>query len=293
MTTELPSNWGRWGEDDERGALNLITDEVRARAAREVRTGRWVSLALPIEPAPILSGPFVPAKVEESPVQQLMVHPVHPDPSVCASLDVLLVTNHHPRSTHLDALAHIAGDGAVYSGRPLAECVTPAGVRRGSSAAFSEGIVTRGVLLDLAGDGPLPEGHAVTAEDLEAAELRDDVRVESGDALVVRCGWEFTPDPARSSPGLSIDAVRWMHQRGVSVYAGDIGDAFPALDPAVPFPLHVVALTRLGVPLIDAANVEDLAATCTELGRHSFLLVAAPPRVNGTTGLPVNPVAVF
>ncbi|MEV8612808.1 cyclase family protein [Amycolatopsis sp. NPDC051373] len=106
----------------------------------------------------------------------------------------------------------------------------------------------------------------------------------SGDALVVRCGWEFTPDPARSSPGLSIDAVRWMHQRGVSVYAGDLGDAFPALDPAVPFPLHVVALTRLGVPLIDAANVEDLAATCTELGRHSFLLVAAPPRVNGTTG---------
>ncbi|WP_326569388.1 cyclase family protein [Amycolatopsis rhabdoformis] len=293
MTEELPSNQGRWGADDERGALNLITDEVRARAAREVRTGRWVSLALAIGPAPILSGPFVPSKVEESPVQQLMVHPVQPHPAVTASLDVLVVTNHHPRSTHLDAPAHIADHGVVYPGRPLAESVTPAGVHHGSSAAFSEGIVTRGVLLDLAEAGPLPEGHAVTAADLEAAERNHGVRVESGDALVVRCGWEFTPDPARASPGLSLDAVRWLDRRGVSVYAGDIGDAFPPLDPAVPFPLHAVALTRLGIPLVDAANVDDLAAACEELGRHSFLLVAAPPRITGTTGLPVNPVAVF
>ncbi|MFI5611440.1 cyclase family protein [Amycolatopsis sp. NPDC051903] len=290
---ELPDNWGRWDDDDERGTLNLITREACLRAAAEVRTGRWVSLALPIEPTPILSGPFVPAETRESPVQQLVLHPEHPADSVCASLDVLVVTNHHPRSTHLDALAHIAGDGTVYPGRPLAESVTPAGVHHGSSAAFSTGIVTRGVLLDLAGEGPLPEGHAVTARDLEGAEEHAGVRVESGDALVVRCGWEFTPDPARSSPGLSLDAVRWMHHRGVSLYAGDIGDAFPPLDPAVPFPLHAVALTRLGMPLIDAANVDDLAALCAELGRYAFLLTAAPPRVSGATGLPVNPIAVF
>lgn len=292
-TQVLPDNRGRWGAQDQLGTLNLITDETRARAAAEVRTGRWVSLALPIDPTAILSGPFVPAGTRESPVQQLMVHPVNPVESVCANVDVLVVTNHHPRSTHLDAVAHIASEGMVYPGRPLAESVSPAGVHHGSSAAFSEGIVTRGVLLDLAGDGPLPEGHAVTAEDLERAERRENVRVESGDAVVVRCGWEFTPDPERPSPGISIDAVRWMHRRGVSLYAGDIGDAFPPLDPAVPFPLHAVAITRMGMPLIDAANVEDLAMRCTAMGRFSFLLTAAPPRVTGTTGLPVNPVAVF
>ena len=78
----LPGNWGRWGEDDERGTLNLVTDEVRARAAREVRTGRSVSLALPIHPAPLLSGPFARDTAEESPVQ-LIIHgmtgvPVNP-----------------------------------------------------------------------------------------------------------------------------------------------------------------------------------------------------------------------
>jgi kynurenine formamidase len=171
--------------------------------------------------------------------------------------------------------------------------VTPAGVHHGSTAAFSEGIVTRGILLDLAGDGPISEGRAVTADDLEAAERREGVCVESGDALVLRGGWKFTPDPDRPSLGISIDAVRWMHRRGVSLYAGDIGDAFSPLDPAVPFPLHTVALTRMGMPLIDAANVDDVAAVCEETGRYSFLLTAAPPRVQGATGLPVNPIAIF
>ena len=289
----LPGNWGRWGENDDRGTLNLITDEVRARAASEVRTGRSVSLALTIDATPILSGPFVPASTEESPVQQLMVHPVHPTDSISAIVDVLLVTNHHPRSTHIDALAHIASGGFVYPGRPLDESVSPAGVHLGSTAAFGEGIVTRGILLDLGGDGPFPEDRAVTADDLEAAERREGVRVESGDALVVRGGWGFTPDPNRPSLGMSVDAIGWMHRRGVSLYAGDIGDALLPLNPAVPFPLHSVAITRMGMPLIDAANVDDLAAVCAETGRYSFLLTVAPPRVNGATGLPVNPIAIF
>lgn len=290
---ELPSNWGRWGQDDEKGTLNLITDEVRARAAAEVHTGQWVSLARPIKPTPIVSGPFVPSTIEESPIQQLVVHPVDPGDSTCAHVDVLFVTNHHPRSTHLDAVAHISNAGVVYPGRPAAEAITPAGVLRGSSTGFMDGIVTRGVLLDLAVDGPLPAGYPVTGEDLEAAEQREGVRVESGDALVVRMDWEFGPNPERSQPGITVDAVRWMHQRGVSVYAGDVGDAFPPLDPAHPSPLHSIGIGRLGMPLVDAPNVEELRVLCQQLNRYSFLLTAAPPRVMGTTGLPVNPLALF
>lgn len=287
---DLPSNWGRWGEDDERGTLNLITGEARARGAAEARTGRTVSLALPIRPAPLISGPFAPSTQDASPVQQMMVYVGSPAP---ATADVMLVTNHHPRSTHLDALGHTIRDGRVYPGRPVDEAVTPAGARHGSTAAYAAGIATRGILLDLAADGPLPSGHAVTARDFEAAEERQGVRLESGDALVVRCGWPMTPDPDRPMPGMSLDAVRWMHRRGVSLYAGDIGDAHPDLDPACPSPLHRVALPMMGLPLIDAAEVDELAAVCAELGRYAFLLTVAPPRIHGLTGVPVNPLAVF
>ena len=163
-----------------------------------------------------MSGPFARHTAEESPVQLIMVYTPSP---VYAMADMALVTNHHPRSTHLDALGHMVGDGHVFPGRPLDRSVTPAGAGHGSTAAFAEGIVTRGVLLDLAADGPLAPAYPVTATDLEAAEERQAVRLESGDALVVRCGWTMTSTPECPLPGITLDAVRWMHERGVSVYA--------------------------------------------------------------------------
>jgi kynurenine formamidase len=283
---DLPDNWGRWGEDDESGTLNLITDAVRAKAAAEVRTGRAVSLAMPVRPAPIMMGPFAPDTVEVSPVQQLMALTPHPS---LASADVMVVTN-HGFWTHLDALSHQGIDGLVYPGRPLDESVTPAGVTHGSTTAFAAGVVTRGVLLDLAIEGTLA-GGPVTGRDLEAAEEREGVTLESGDALVLRGGRTLKDDPP--VPGVSVDAVRWMHRRGVSLYVGDIGDARPPLNPGAPSPLHKIALVRLGMPLIDAANVEELAAVCAQLSRYSFLLSVAPPRILGMTGIPVNPLAIF
>jgi kynurenine formamidase len=287
---ELPSNWGRWGDDDELGTLNLITDEVRARAALEVRTGRSVSLAVPIEPAPVFSGPFVPNTAEVSPVQHVMAYTGTP---AFASADVMVVTNHHTLSTHLDALSHIVRDGLVYPGRPVNDSVTMGGVRHGSTTAFAAGIVTRGVLLDLAVDGPVPADHGVTALDLDAAEERHGVRLEPGDALVVRFGWVATRYRGNPMPGMTLDALRWMHDRGVSVYAGDLADAYPPVRPDAPPAMHGVALPMLGMPLIDVVDADELAAVCAEIGRHSFLFTAAPPRIHGMTGVPVNPVAIF
>jgi len=285
---DLPSNWGRWGADDELGTLNLITDEVRAKAAAEVWTGRWASLAQPITPNPMISSPFAPTTVDVSPVQQMMSHT-----GVGVAADLMLVTNHHAKSTHLDALAHWSHDGEVYPGRPREQAVTPGGVTHASTAAFAAGILTRGILLDLAVDGPLPPGYAVTSHDFEQAEQRQGVTVSSGDALVVRLGWTSSPVPGTPSPGISINAVRWMHDRGVAVFASDRGDAHPPLDPDGPSPLHGVALGRMAMPLIDAVELDDLAALCRQLERYSFLLTAAPPRIHGLTGVPVNPIAVF
>jgi kynurenine formamidase len=285
---DLPSNWGRWGQEDEFGTLNLITDVVRARAAAEARSGQMVSLAQPIEPAPIVTGPFAPATTPVSPVQQLMTYT---GAAPQATADVMIVMNHHPLSTHLDALSHQAIDGLVYPGRPLSDSVSHGAVRHASTTTFASGVVTRGVLLDLAVGGPLPGGHAVTGQDFDAAEERQGVTVKSGDALVVRGGWNLTADPPL--PGISADAVFWLHQRGVSLYAGDIGDARPPLNPGTPSPLHKIALVRLGMPLIDVANVEDLARVCAHLSRYSFLLTIAPPRIHNLTGVFVNPIAIF
>jgi len=171
--------------------------------------------------------------------------------------------------------------------------VTPSGVRHGSTSAFADGVITRGVLLDLAPGARLPQAHPVTGADLDAAEDRSGVRVEAGDALVVRGGWSASRDLGTPMPGMTVDAVAWMHHRDVALYAGDIGDAHPPVDPQVPMPLHQVGLARLGMPLIDVAEVDALATVCAELGRYAFLLTIAPPRLRGATGVPVNPLAIF
>ena len=285
---DIPSNWGRRGADDELGTLNLITDEVRARAVALARTGRCVSLAIPIEPATMMGGPIAPPTPPSPPVQQAMLYTGTPS---MAMVEVLVVTPHNPGLTHLDALVHIPVDKHVYPGRPLADAGTPTGVRHGSTTAFADGVLTRGVLLDLAPGDSLTPAYQVTGADLDAAEQRGGVRLEPGDALVVRGWWTFSRDPAH--PSMTVDAVAWMRRREVSVFAGDIGDAHPPVDPQVAMPLHSVGLARLGMPLIDGAAVEELAAVCAELGRYAFLLSIAAPRLRGGTGVPANPQDIF
>ncbi|WP_258566232.1 cyclase family protein [Streptomyces parvulus] len=162
--------------------------------------------------------------------------------------DLSVVYNHHWKSTHLDALAHWSTDGRAYPGRPREQAVTPVGITHASTAAFAAGIVTHGVLLDLAAEGPLPPAYPVTSHDFERAEKRQGVEVGSGDALVVRLGWTGRGPLDTPTPGISMDAVRWMHGRGVAIVAPDTGDAYPPLNPDEPSALHGVALGRMAMP---------------------------------------------
>lgn len=287
---QLPTNWGRWGTDDEAGTLNLVDDEARARAVAQVHLGRSVSLALPVEAAPMLGGPFAPPRPESPAVQQALMYT---GDRPLAMAEILVFGPHSQGLTHLDALGHVPVEGKVYPGRPLAEAVTPAGVQHASTAVFGDGVVTRGILLDLAPQGQLPEAYPVTGADLDAAEERAGLRLEPGDALVVRGGWPRSREYETPLPGMTVDAIDWMHRRDVGVYAGDIGDAHPPVDSRVPMPLHQVGLARLGMPLIDGAEVDELAGVCQQLGRSAFLLAIAPPRLGAATGVPVNPLAIF
>ncbi|GIJ45383.1 cyclase [Virgisporangium aliadipatigenens] len=287
---EFPSNWGRWGDTDERGAVNLITDEARARGAAEARTGLTVSIARLTTPFPLTGGPMAPTTAATTAVQTAMLFTGVGAPAMA---EVMVVTTHHPEVTHLDAMGHWVAGGKVYPGVDAADSSGPTGVRHGAADVYADGILTRGVLLDLAPDGRLAPGHPVTGADLDAAAERAGVEVLPGDALIVRGGWDRVVDGDQPLPGMTSDAVRWMHEHGISVYAGDIGDARPPLPGDVPGALHFLALGRLAIPLIDGADPGALAATCARLGRWTFQLVVAVPRIAGTTGLPVNPIAVF
>lgn len=287
---DLPSNWGRWGEADEVGALNLIDDAARARAAAEVRDGEWVSLARPTVPTPLTTGlsPVGSPATVPAPVMQVVNH-TGAEPM--AVTDSLLVNTHNAGLTHLDALCHVPVGDQVYPGTPLHDALTPTGARHASADHASQGIVTRGVLLDLAPEGrSLDAGHRVGRADLDESLERAGASMHPGDAIVVRGGWDVNRPMTQPVPGLDLSAVDWLDEHGASLYIGDIGDARP---PSSPMPMHQVALARLGIPLVDAAAVDDLADRCAAVQRWSFMLVLAPPRITGTTGLPVNPIAIL
>ncbi|HEX5253184.1 MAG TPA: cyclase family protein, partial [Mycobacterium sp.] len=243
---DLHTNWGRWGYDDQLGTLNLIDAQARARAAAEVRSGRHVSLARVVNPVPLSGGgPVGVTAAMPAAVMQTMNFTGTPPMAIT---DSLLINTHNAGLTHIDAVSHVPTGDKVYPGVALGEAVTPGGIRHGSADAFGAGILTRGVLLDLAPDrGQLEADDRVEAADLENALERADVSLYSGDAVVVRGGWDTNRPLDEPVPGLSLGAVGWLHDHGVSLYLGDIGDARPW---SPPLPVHQGALAQLGMPLV-------------------------------------------
>ncbi len=304
-------NAGRWGPDDELGTLNFITAAKRIAAARLVQSGVVVSLAHPISPEE--SNP--PGRVVRE--MQYARPPEHVGVPWNAG-DRLTLEVHAASLTHVDCLSHIAShDHRVYNERDFDAVAAEHGITHGSVFAQRGGIVTRGVLLDVAEAQGLPYFDAdseVTSQDLVRAEDFGKVRLERGDVLVLRVGRaaRLARDPSRSaaSPGPSADAIEWFHQREIAAYAGDAPDrvtprgaAILADEPSIGgteeprsrfiFPLHQVAIPAMGLVLFDQCSVEDLAQTCRRLGRYEFLFVAGPLPVRGGSGSAVNPLALF
>jgi kynurenine formamidase len=283
------TNWGRWGDRDDRGTLNFITEESRLRGVLEAKQGRVVSMAYPVKPVPMAA----PIPFGTSPMPAGVLQMLNFTGSPARALtDVLVINTHHAAMTHVDAVVHIPTDDKVYPGVPVNEAVRFGAVQHGSSAPFAEGVVTRGVFLDLAPGGQLAEGRQVDGADLDQAAQRAGVMVEAGDALIVRGGWVLSENVFSPVPWMSPDAVRWMADREVSIFGGDIGDR-PPIPPIPLLAMHQIALGQLGMPLIDNVDTSGLAQVCKELGRCAFLFVLGTIPVTGATGLPVNPLAIF
>ena len=284
------SNQGRWGDDDQRGTLNYINPAKVKEALGLVRSGRVVSIGRDLD---TVAGPSNPRPV----VHQLLYAGHHAE----SAMDFMGIAPHGFSVTHLDAVGHVYFEGEMYNGRRAAEQVDRFGMRFGAIEAMAEGVVTRGVLLDVAsamGVDYLDPTAMIGPGELEAAEQYGGVTARKGDAVVVRSGrmvheaQDNPPDPGHRA-GLDMEAVRWLHRRQVAVYGGDCIEKLPSPYPGLPLPLHSLGLAGMGLALLDWPDTETLRSACSEEGRAEFVLMMAPLRLQGATGSAVNPLCIF
>ncbi|MEU9304805.1 cyclase family protein [Streptomyces sp. NPDC048269] len=291
---EAVRTWGRWAAAD-RGAWNRVTAGHVRRAAALIRSGTVVPMGRPWDtrPGPDNAKPALHHMVDLGDVEA-------PEPSTYK--DFLGVDYHGKGVSHLDALSHIAYRGQLYDGRPAREVIDAGGARFGAVSALGP-LATRGVLLDLPaalGVRWLEPGHAVHAQDIVAAEQALGVTIGDGDAVLLRSGHvrrrlEIGPwDPDAASAGLHVDAVPLLAERAIALLGGDgDSDVRPSPVEGLHSPVHALAVTAMGVPLLDNLDLEALSAACAEAGRYAFMLVVTPLNVPGGTGSPVNPVAIL
>jgi kynurenine formamidase len=306
------SNWGRWGADDRLGTLNHITPAKRAAAAASVKDGVTVSCGWDV----IMNSPQPGLELEP---QRLMLRtglghshagqtvpldtPRSSDGSIGTAAESVSMMFHGRAVTHVDALAHVFWKGQIYGGLSSDFITDRDGATRHDIRSAANGIQTRGVLLDIAaahGVDRLDTRVAVVPEDLEAAESLTGVRVQTGDALLVRTGdgqrridgsWNPEQD---GQPGLHASCIPWLYEREVAAIGADVPqEIIPSGYAGFTLPVHAVGIVAMGLWLIDNCQLEDLARACTTYDRSHFLFTVAPLRLDGGTGSPVNPLALF
>ena len=294
---EQVSNWGRWSDRPERGALNYLTPERVAEAARLVRSGITVTLSLPLDTEARVDNP--------EPADHHMTMLTDEDigsGSVRFAKDYIGVDYHNEGHSHIDAFSHVAYKGLFYDGKPE-QSVTSQGAEYGAIDILRDGLVGRGVLLDvprLRGVSWLEPGEHVSIEDLESAEREQGVRVGPGDILLVRTGHarrraELPPwDTRNAKAGLHPTTATFLAERCIAALGSDgNNDTAPSTTEGVGFPIHVLALDAMGIHLLDYLQLEGVARQCEAARRWEFMFAAAPLRLAHGTGSPLNPTAIF
>ncbi|MBO1900435.1 cyclase family protein [Leucobacter weissii] len=293
------SNWGRWGDDDESGTLNLLTEECRVAAAALVESGEMFDLGIPLDE----HGPQTGGTGRQNPLHIMTRTPLDPPASSGFHYFDDALFAHLQSATQLDGLAHVAYDGELYNGVPV-EAVSWSGAARLGMQHYASRIQGRGVLLDLprlGGRARLDAAEPVTAADLDRAVQAEGVEIRSGDILFVRTGWitVFSEDRDREAffatePGLALDAAEWLRERDIAFVAADNWgvEVAPAPDGSE-MPLHCVLIRDLGMPLGEMLDLEAAAAHADSTGRWEFQATCLALPVTGGIGSILLPTVTF
>jgi kynurenine formamidase len=291
-------NWGRWGDDDERGTLNLITPEAVLAASKLVKTGKVYNLGLPVSRygTPVFPYRGAPQRLTlTSQTDAEMNKPYGALDGVGANEDVLVVPAHN--GTHMDALCHVYADEQMYNGHSAQEFTSHNGAPH-NGIEKSGGFAGRAVLLDVAGHQGvdwLEPGTNITADDLEACRAAQGVEIHAGDIVLFRTGWldlfaalQPGEDPPFAQPGVGLSCVDYFRDLDIAGVGAD-----NAAIEVIPFDgqflsVHVELLVKLGLSLLEHLVLTPMANDrCYE-----SLLIAAPLLVTGGTGSPINPIAI-
>ena len=293
------SNWGRWGADDQMGAVNLITPEKRKAAVRLVREGASFSMARNAEtkeavdnPAPIVRKTTRLGKGQQP-----------GSGGIGGTSDTFFISYHGYVHTHMDTLCHFLYEGKMYNGFSQDE-VTEDGAAKNSIINFKNGIITRGVLMDMArhkGVEYLEPGTPIYPEDLEAWEKKAGVRVQRGDVMIVRTGRWARRDAKgpwsqlqEGLAGLHMSCAPWLHARDVAILGGDgAQDVLPSRVEGIAQPIHALSIVAMGMPIFDNCDLELVSREAEKRKRWEFLVTASPAAVPGATGSVLNPIATF
>ena len=286
------SNWGRWGNDDELGTINLITPNKRKQAAGLVREGVSVSMA----------HNAVKRSIDGSTPFEHEVTINNPNGEVGSAGDRYSVFYHGFMHTHMDALCHIFHKGKMYNGFSSAT-VKKTGAQRLGIDQLKNGVFTKAVLMDLPalfGKRFLSGDTAIYPEHLEAWEKKSGVKIESGDAMLIHTGrWlryetEGKWDIPNNSAGLHTSCLPWIKDRDISIIGSDLAlDVMPSGVAGVELPVHLVVVVGMGMCILDVLDFRGVAEKAKALNRWSFLLTVGPLAVGGGTGSPINPIATF
>ncbi len=304
------SNWGKWGSEDQIGTANYITRALVREAAGLVRTGRVISLALPFDqtgPQTGANGRFNCLRYSLATGSDYVHHPQpfsgEPIPRRMGYADDAVVL-HLQSATHWDSLCHIFHAGKAYNGLP-AELVNSAGAPRLGVEQLKAAIVGRGVLLDVPrakGVDALPDGYAISADELDATAEAQRVTVREGDIVFIRTGQmarclatTWGTFAGGDAPGLSFFAVPWLAQKriaavatdtwGVEVRPNELPDSFQ--------PMHVPTIVYMGLPLGEMFQLEELSVACADERVWEFFVSAPPLPFTGAAGSPPGPVAIL
>jgi kynurenine formamidase len=287
------SNWGRWGDDDELGTLNLITPEKRIQAAALVKTGISVSLSHNLLTA---DAPDNPAPFEHKFME------MGGDGTAFFVGDYYGVSYHGHAHTHMDSLTHMSYKGKMYNGFPRHNAEDGLAPKLAITQA-KNGIFTKGVLMDiprLKGVDYLEPGTPIYPEDLAAWEKEAGITIESGDVVFIRTGrWAARAengawDTTEGSAGLAASSAKWLHEKDIAMLGSDdSADLLPSGIEGSVQPIHQLFIVAMGTPIFDNMDLEALAVEAARQNRWEFLITAAPLAVEGGTGSPLNPIATF